>query len=314
MKRLISHRQNSHLSSTAEGPSMRYRLGLTLGLVGALVFSSCSSDSDSPATSAIDSTVQVAESAPVADSVADEAAASEPFMILVTNDDGVQADGLDVVVNALLELDDVIVTVVAPAENQSGSGGKVTDGPLEVRDATTKSGYPAKAVVGFPADSMVWALDQGGIDFIPDLVVSGINEGQNYSFEIAPLSGTVGAARAAAARNVPAVAVSQGLGEPPNYPASADAVIAWIVENRAALEARTPGEPTPTIVSINVPTCAEGTTLRGVIEVPLGYLAGSEYNASDCSSTVSPDTDVTGFQNGYGVITELVVDAPPFTE
>lgn len=235
-------------------------------------------------------------------------------MILVTNDDGVGADGIDAIVNALLELDDVQITVVAPAENQSGSGGKTTEGVLEVRDATTKSGYPAKAVVGFPADSMVWALEQGGIDFVPDLVVSGINEGQNYSFEIAPLSGTVGAARAAAMRNVPSIAVSQGLGEPPNYPASVEAAIAWIVENREALQARQPGEPTPTFVSINVPTCAEGTTLRGVVEVPMGSLDGSDYNASNCASTVTPDTDVTGFQNGYGVITELVVDGPPFIE
>ena len=291
-----------------------WEIGLAVGLFGFVALAGCSGESGSPAETLPDSTVQVVDSTPVTDSVAEEVAAPEPFMILVTNDDGVGADGIDAVVNALLELDDVMVTVVAPAENQSGSGGKTTDGVLEVRDATTKSGYPAKAVVGFPADSIVWALDQGGINFMPDLVVSGINEGQNYSFEIAPLSGTVGAARAAAMRNVPSVAVSQGLGEPPNYPASVEAVIAWVEANRDALQARQPGEPTPTFVSINVPTCAPGTSLRGVIEVPMGYLGTSDYNASNCASTVTPDTDVTGFQNGYGVITELQVDGPPFTE
>lgn len=292
----------------------RWGSALAIGLIGAIALSGCSGESGSPAEAVPDSTVQVVDSAPVVDSVVDEVAAPEPFMILVTNDDGVGADGLDALVNALVELEDVMVTVVAPAENQSGSGGKTTDGTLQVSDATTKSGYPAKAVVGFPADSVIWALEQGGIDFIPDLVVSGINEGQNYSFEIAPLSGTVGAARAAAMRNVPSVAVSQGLGEPPNYPASVDAVIAWIEANRDALQTRQDGEPTPTFVSINVPTCAEGTTLRGVVEVPMGSLDGTDYNASNCASTVTPDSDVTGFQNGYGVITELTVDAPPFTE
>lgn len=302
-RRFAAHEDNRHRG-----------MAVVLVLFGAIALAGCSGDVGTPAEALPDSTVQVVESVPVDDSAAEEVAAPEPFMILVTNDDGVGADGIDAIVNALLELDDVQITVVAPAENQSGSGGKTTEGVLEVRDATTKSGYPAKAVVGFPADSMVWALEQGGIDFVPDLVVSGINEGQNYSFEIAPLSGTVGAARAAAMRNVPSIAVSQGLGEPPNYPASVEAAIAWIVENREALQARQPGEPTPTFVSINVPTCAEGTTLRGVVEVPMGSLEGSDYNASNCASTVTPDTDVTGFQNGYGVITELVVDGPPFIE
>lgn len=289
-------------------------VGLAIAVVGALALTGCSGDSGSSVEAEIETTIAAVDSTPVTEPTSDTSAAPEPFMILVTNDDGVEADGIDAVVNALVALDNVMVTVVAPAENQSGSGGKTTDGPLEVRDATTKSGYPAKAVVGFPADSIVWALDQGGIDFVPDLVVSGINEGQNYSFEIAPLSGTVGAARAAAQRNVPSVAVSQGLGEPPNYPASVEAVVAWIEENRAELEARSPGEPTPTFVSINVPTCAPGTELRGVVEVPMGSLEGTDYNATDCASTVTPDSDVTGFQNGYGVVTELAVAGAPFTD
>lgn len=289
-------------------------VGLAVAFVGVLALTGCSGDSGSPVEAESDTTVAVVDSIPVTEPTSETSAAPEPFMILVTNDDGVGADGIDALVNALVALDNVMVTVVAPAENQSGSGGKTTDGPLEVRDATTKSGYPAKAVVGFPADSIVWALDQGGIDFVPDLVVSGINEGQNYSFEIAPLSGTVGAARAAAQRNVPSVAVSQGLGEPPNYPASVEAIVAWIEENRAELEARSAGEPTPTFVSINVPTCAPGTALRGVVEVPMGSLGGTDYNATDCASTVTPDSDVTGFQNGYGVVTELEVVGAPFTD
>ena len=69
--------------------------------------------------------------------------------ILVTNDDGVGAPGIDAVVQALSALPATEVTVVAPATNQSGTGGQTTPGPLTVTDATTASGYPAKAVAGF---------------------------------------------------------------------------------------------------------------------------------------------------------------------
>jgi 5'/3'-nucleotidase len=83
---------------------------------------------------------------------------TEQLRVLVTNDDGVGAAGIDALVEALqtLELD---ITVVAPATEQSGQGGKVTDGPLTVTDTTTASGFPAKAVAGFPADTVIWADD-----------------------------------------------------------------------------------------------------------------------------------------------------------
>ena len=137
--------------------------------------------------------------------------------ILVTNDDGVGAPGIDAVVEALRALPDTEVTVVAPLENQSGTGGQTTPGTLTVTDTTTASGYPAKAVAGFPADSVIWAFDQAGVTQKPDLVVSGINFGQNLGPAVA-ISGTVGAAEAAAARGVPALAASQGLADVPNYP------------------------------------------------------------------------------------------------
>ena len=108
-----------------------------------------------------------------------ETTVSATLKVLVTNDDGYDADGIDAVVEGLRALPDTEVTVVAPLANQSGTGGKTTDGPLTVTDVKTKSGYPAKAVDGFPADTVIWAIDQHGIDFTPDLVVSGINFGQN---------------------------------------------------------------------------------------------------------------------------------------
>ena len=71
----------------------------------------------------------------------------------------------------------VQVSVVAPLANQSGAGGKTTDGPLSASSQHTLSGYPATAVDGYPADSIIYAIRDMHLN--PDLVVSGLNAGQN---------------------------------------------------------------------------------------------------------------------------------------
>ncbi|MBA3281693.1 MAG: survival protein SurE, partial [Acidimicrobiia bacterium] len=91
-------------------------------------------------------------------------AGPEPLRILVSNDDSYAAPGIDVLVEALLTLDAVEVTVVAPLEERSGSGAKVTDGEVAVTDVETAGGYPAKAVDGFPADAVRVAIEELDID------------------------------------------------------------------------------------------------------------------------------------------------------
>ena len=295
------------------------RLAIVFGIVvGGLVACSSSEDSTNiPQPSVVETEAPVTE-VPATDAPVAEAptttVAPEPLHILVTNDDGIGADGIDVIVQALLQLDNVEVTVVAPLENQSGSGGSTSTGALTVTDATTQSGYAAQAVAGFPADTIVWAIDQKGIDFVPDLVVSGINNGQNYSLEIVSASGTVGAARAAAQRNIPSIAVSQGFADSPDYPTAADAVVKWIEDHRAELIARTDSDIVTEFVNLNAPSCASSLTVRGIIEVPIESLGTSDYNANDCASTIEPTGDVSGFQNGYVTITKLPVSGAPFSE
>ena len=131
----------------------------------------------------------------------------------MTNDDGYSAPGIDAVVQGLRTLPDVSITVVAPLANQSGTGGKTTPGTLAVTDVKTASGYAAKAVAGFPADTVIWAVDQHGLAQKPQVVISGVNFGQNLGVAT-NLSGTVGAARAAASRGIPALAASAGLAPP----------------------------------------------------------------------------------------------------
>lgn len=227
--------------------------------------------------------------------------------IVVTNDDGVGAEGIDALVTALTAVDGVEVTVVAPATQQSGTGGNATEGPLTTAPAQTAGGVEATAVEGFPADTIRVAFDDMGLQ--PDLVISGINEGQNLG-PLVDVSGTVGAARAAVREGVPALAVSQGLGEALDYEAAADLVVAWLDENRDAIAA---GEqPTDVVVNLNVPTCTSGE-LRGDVEVA-SATAGDPLAPSDCASTGEGFTDdVTAFANGFATFTEVSVEpaTPP---
>lgn len=243
--------------------------------------------------------------------------APEVLRILVTNDDGYFAEGIDALVEGLLTLADVEVTVVAPLANQSGTGGNTSPGELVASDVALASGHPATAVDGFPADSIVWALERGGLAEMPHVVVSGINEGQNIALEIAGLSGTVGAARAAALRGVPSLAVSHGGGEAIDYSPGVELALAWITEHRDELLGRTIDGPLESFTSINVPTCSDGTSLRGSIEVEIESLAVGDYGTQDCASTVPESSitgDVSGFNNGFAVETVLAVAGAPFSD
>ena len=229
--------------------------------------------------------------------------APKPLTILVTNDDGYNAPGINTVVQALRALPRVTVEVVAPATNQSGTGSKTTAGTLATIRVKTLSGYPAIAVKGYPADTIRVALRQ--LHLHPDLVVSGINFGENLG-PVLDLSGTVGAARAAAAQGIPAVAASQGLGNPVAFSVTAEAVTKWITGNRSKLTVST--TPKKTIVNINGPSCGTTGSPRGTVNVAPAA-TGNPLPTPDCSSTaIDPADDVTALSEGY-----IVVDSVPAT-
>lgn len=233
-----------------------------------------------------------------------EPAAPEPLSILVTNDDGYSAEGIDAVVEALVGAGHE-VEVVAPLEQQSGTGGTFTEGAVESQEEETASGHPALAVAGYPSDSVRVALDE--LEMTPDLVVSGINEGQNVG-PLVDISGTIGAARAAVARGVPALALSASTGPfAAGYEAGAGLMLTWIEEHAAALAA---GEAPVEVTSINVPSCAEGEP-EELVEVPVGT-GGDVLAESDCTSDLTdPADDVEGLNHGFPTLT--VVPAEPAT-
>jgi 5'-nucleotidase len=225
-------------------------------------------------------------------------ATGSPLRILVTNDDGVSADGIDALVQGLAGVPDVEVTVIAPAEDKSGTGIQTTRGRLTATPTTTKGGSPALAVDGFPADTVIYALKH--LEQKPDLVMSGINAGANLG-AITFGSGTVGAAKMAGRRGIPAVALSQGDEDaPPDYASGVEAALTWLDEHRAALSS--PGDTDRVLVeNVNIPTCTAGA-IRGTLRTKTARTAKGAHGAvSDCASTssVMPKDDITAFTEGY---------------
>jgi 5'-nucleotidase len=238
--------------------------------------------------------------------------AGRVLRVLVTNDDGVHAPGIDALVQALRAVPQVSVTVVAPATNQSGTAEKTTGGKLTVDSTTTASGYPATAVHGYPADTIVWAIDDHGVAQRPDVVLSGVNNGQNIGFAV-DLSGTVGAARAAAQRGIPALAVSAGIGAHPDFAGAASAAIGWLGRARAGLLVPVPagGHRAADVTNINVPTCPRGSP-RPLVVVPVAPKSANAFARVDCVSPAGkPVNDVDGFVHGYIVESNEVALHPP---
>ncbi len=263
--------------------------------------------------------------------------AAAQFRVLVTNDDGVGAPGIDALVEALRASPSLTVVVVAPATNQSGTGDNTTPGSstFQVTATTTASGYPALAVTGFPADTVLFAVQQV-LPEPPDLVVSGINTGQNLSREIAEISGTVGAALTAARLGIPAIAVSQGLAAGIDFQQAAG-YVADLVDRlrrsrgllRVFRDRDVPGRAVA--LSLNFPTCTSGA-VRGVRVVPLGSLgtvtgytplsgtgstgtfqpvvrSTSPFAPVDCHSNLAdPATDLEAFAHGFASATPLGAD------
>jgi 5'-nucleotidase len=132
--------------------------------------------------------------------------------VLLTNDDGIEADGLQAMRRALVELTDVRLVVIAPDGNRSAMARSITTRrPLWVAEFPFPDGSVGYASDGTPVDCVRLASLGLVDDFAADLVVSGINHGANLGDDIT-YSGTVAAALEGVVLGVPAIAVSQQSG------------------------------------------------------------------------------------------------------
>ncbi|MCJ8143170.1 5'/3'-nucleotidase SurE [Ancylobacter sp. A5.8] len=127
--------------------------------------------------------------------------------ILVTNDDGIHAPGLDACANIARALSDD-VWVVAPEFDQSGVSHSLSlSDPLRLRQVSEKR----FAVKGTPTDCVIMAVRHIMKDAKPDLVLSGVNRGQNVAEDVG-YSGTVAGAMEGTVLGIPSIALSQAYG------------------------------------------------------------------------------------------------------
>jgi 5'-nucleotidase len=173
--------------------------------------------------------------------------------ILVCNDDGIYAKGLRVLADALKEVS--AVTIIAPDRNRSGASTSLTlDFPIRVRELEDGS----ISVEGTPTDCVHLGMT-GLLNEIPDMVVSGVNEGSNLGDDVW-YSGTVAAAIEGRFLGLPAIALSLATKDiPARYFETGAAVAKQLVQ-------RLIKDPLPasTILNVNVP------------DVPIDQLRGFE--------------------------------------
>lgn len=234
--------------------------------------------------------------------------------ILISNDDGIQADGLNALRLAMEEIGQV--TVVAPDRPKSATGHGITvHKPLRVDevkfpDSSTK-GF---AVNGTPSDCVKIAL-QALMPELPDIVISGINFGPNLGTDVL-YSGTVSAALEGVINDVPSVAISLASYEKEYYNLAADfakTIIQTVVRE---------GLPVETLLNVNVPLLdekkANGVTItklgkrryQNIFEKRLDprgkvyYWMGGEVMDIDVES----DTDIAAIKRNEISVTPIFFD------
>ena len=183
--------------------------------------------------------------------------------VLLTNDDGVHAPGLEVLERIAARFADEL-WIVAPSEEQSGAGHSLTlSQPLRLR----KLGERRFCVTGTPTDSVMMGLAHILADAKPDLILSGVNRGANLGEDVT-YSGTVSAAMEGALAGIPSIALSQsyareGMGD--TVPCAA--AEAWAERVLAPLIAAP--FPARTLVNVNFPALAPDA-VKGVRVVRQG--------------------------------------------
>jgi 5'-nucleotidase len=235
--------------------------------------------------------------------------------ILLSNDDGYFAPGLNALYQALLPFAEL--TVVAPERNRSGASNSLTlDRPLTVRQAHNGFFY----INGTPTDCVHLAVT-GLLDFMPDMVISGINDGANMGDDTI-YSGTVAAATEGYLLDIPSIAVSMSQHGAKHFETAAQAVV--------ELVKRFQQQPYPSAVCINlnVPDVPQNQ-IKGMQVTRLGRRHKAEavirattprgetvywVGAAGAAQDAGEGTDFYAVENRYVSLTPLQVDLTKYTQ
>ena len=233
--------------------------------------------------------------------------------ILLSNDDGFDAIGIQILAGIAHQLSDD-VWIAAPMDNKSGASRAIT---LR-RDIMVEARGPQQfAVGGTPSDCVILALEQL-MDQKPDLVLSGINAGMNVADDVL-YSGTIAAAMEATLQGVPAIALSQRNGgiEQDDFAAATahgEYVIRYLLDH---------GWPERTIMNVNFPSC-DAALVQGIKPASLDrhkigdqIVAGSVANSYRLGPVVAnPETRVGSdravMDDGWIALTALGMDITAF--
>jgi 5'-nucleotidase len=236
---------------------------------------------------------------------------SGPLKILVANDDGIDAPGIQALADALMPLG--TVTVAAPRDPRSGvSHGVTSDRPIAVLESE-RQGLTWFSIDALPATCVRLALEKL-LPEKPDLVVSGINRGENLG-TVTFYSATVGAAREAALLGLPAIAVNLAGRKGMEYTAAAG-IMADIV--RAVGK---DGIPKGTFLNVNIPALSPDK-IKGVritrqdTRAPLEFFEKAVIPEGVTIYTPSwkhlepagEDTDIWAVRNGYVSVSIFGID------
>ena len=239
--------------------------------------------------------------------------------ILVTNDDGIEAEGLWTLAKALREVADV--TVVAPDEEKSAIGTAVSLlRPLRIEEITPPvKGVTAYKTDGTPSDCVI--IGHGKL--VPDvnMIVAGINPGPNYGEDVF-ISGTVGAAMQGYTRGLPALSVSSASFKfsQPSMDAGAR-VSAALVRRIAAenfpwifLNMNVPDLPLERIKSLEITRLARSSHINTVMEEVLDSVKQYRLVRERIAGSDSQGTDIQAVVQGNISLTPLytsLLDKPP---
>ena len=229
---------------------------------------------------------------------------------LISNDDGIEARGIQVLSDRMREMGEVII--VAPDRNCSGASNSLTlDSPIRIRELGDKR----FRVRGTPTDCVHIALT-GLLQNDPDIVISGINSGANLGDDVI-YSGTVAAAMEGRFLGLPAIAVSLVFEERPQHFETAAEAVALLV-NRL----RSDPLPADTILNINVPDLP-WHEIRGFEVTRLGYRHRAEpvvkmddprgrpmywIGPAGSGQDAGPGTDFDAIRRGFISVTPIHVD------